>query len=191
MDRALHIIDHLLEQDFRLEPRDEPTENLAFEHQAKPPLTSAILLVKPLRAAEHDSGGRRSPLPGLRYRQSCLRPDRPGLSVPVSGMHVPLHQGQDGPLLKNMFPFFPGHYERFLPAANMPHSPVDTSGRVLRPVGTVTHETAPALGSPTTRSTSVGARPVSLPPFRFRTAISANEDSARDFFPAPRSDVEH
>ena len=42
------------------------------------------------------------------------------------------------------------------------------------PAGIATHEAAPASGSPVVRSTSLGARPVSLPPSRFRTAVRAS-----------------
>lgn len=67
VDRNLRATNHLLEQKFRLEPREAPSEKLASEQQDKPSLTSAVLRGKPPRAAEHDSGSRRSPFPGLRF----------------------------------------------------------------------------------------------------------------------------
>ena len=65
VDREFRATDHQLVPDSKLEPRKAPSDKLASEHQAVPPLASAALRSMPLGAAEHDSDSRRSPLPGL------------------------------------------------------------------------------------------------------------------------------
>ena len=108
VDRKLRATDRLLEQD-RLELKYAPKDKLTSEQQAKPPLTSTGLRGKLPRAAEHDSGSRRSRLPDLNPPQPRLRSDLPGLrsplpglcsdlpglSAPLSGLHVPPTRGQD------------------------------------------------------------------------------------------------
>ena len=97
MDRELRATDHLLEPDLKLEPREAPTDKLPSEQQAKPPLTYASLRRMPHRAPEHDSGSRRSPLPGLGAPEPSLRSDLPGLSAPLPGLRPDL-PGLNAPL---------------------------------------------------------------------------------------------
>ena len=81
VDRELRATDHQLVPDSKLEPREAPTDKLASEQQAVPPLASAALSLRGMlhRAAEHDPGSRRSPLPGLGTPLPGSRSDLPGL----------------------------------------------------------------------------------------------------------------
>ena len=72
VDRELRATDHQLVPDFRLEPRGAPTDKLASDQLAVPPLTSAALRGMQHLAAEHDSDSRRSPLPGLGVSSTWL-----------------------------------------------------------------------------------------------------------------------
>ena len=110
MDRELRATEHQLVPDYRLEPREAPSEKPASEQQTVPPLTSAALRGMPHHAAEQDSGSRRSPLPdsrpdlpgfrsdlsGLSASLPGMLPGLPGLSVALAGKHVPPFRGQDG-----------------------------------------------------------------------------------------------
>ena len=143
----------------------------------------------PQRAAEHGSGSRGSPLPGLSVPQPCLRSNVPGLctplpgllsdllglSAPLPGLRVPPSQGQDGlpPRGQDGHPLicvFPGLNVGVQVGALEPH------------FTTAVHKTTLALASPAARSSPLGARPAGLLPSRARTAMPASENAVQDFF---------
>ena len=87
VDRELRFTDQKLVPDSRLESRESSTDNMAFDQQAVPPLTSAALRGLPHRATDPDSGSRRSPLTGLGAPLPGLRSD--ALSERISTWFAP------------------------------------------------------------------------------------------------------
>ena len=68
-----------------------------------------------------------------------------------------------------------------------PSAAVSTSGQRLRPAASTVLEPTPMLSSAAARDNPLRAPPVSRAPSQPRAAVTESENSARDFFPAPRS----
>ena len=186
---------YLLEPDFRLEPREAPSDTLASAQQPVPPLTSAVLRGMPHHAAEQDSGSRRSslpwfgaPQPGLRSDLLGLPSDLPGLSISLPGLSADLPglsallSGKHNASISSASRTAASRSRRTALEFCFPRLDTGVQPNVFAPHSTtVVHKTSPVLASITARSTTLDARPARLLQARARTAVSASETAEQDF----------